>query len=90
MFDFVVFDLDNLFLGQWSGKFVEVGDVVGIVFNIWGCGVGLVDFNVDGLLDLVVVNWFVLVSLFCNMGKGSVEELKFLGNWFVVDVCQLG
>ena len=86
--DFAAFDPDNLLLGQRAGKFVEVGRQSGIALDKRGRGAGLVDFNSDGLLDLVVVNRAAPVSLFRNVGKGTATNVKPLGNWLAIDVRQ--
>ncbi|MEP3047090.1 MAG: CRTAC1 family protein [Roseibium sp.] len=88
--DFAAFDPDNLLLGQWDGKFTEVGKTAGISLDKRGRGAGLADFNSDGLLDLVVVNRAKPVSLFRNVGQGSAEDPKPIGNWLAVDVRQPG
>ncbi|WP_298985791.1 CRTAC1 family protein [uncultured Roseibium sp.] len=88
--DFAAYDPDNLLIGQWNGKFAEVGDQAGIGLDRRGRGAGLADFNSDGLLDLIVVNRAAPVSLFRNLGQGSVETTKPLGNWLAVDIRQPG
>ncbi len=88
--DFAAFDPDNLLLGQWDGKFTEVGDLAGIALPTRGRGAGLADFNSDGLLDLVVVNRSAPVSLFRNVGAGTADNPKPLGNWLGVDIRQPG
>jgi len=86
--DFAAFDPDDLLLGQWDEKFVEVGDTAGIALDRRGRGAGLADFNMDGLLDLVVVNRAGPVSLFRNAGAGSAENPRPLGNWLAVEIRQ--
>jgi len=54
--DFAAKDPDNLLLQGADGKFIEVGDKAGIATNGQSRGAMLADFNLDGLLDLVVVN----------------------------------
>jgi len=88
--DFAAYDPDNLLLGQWDGKFTETGDQAGIALNRRGRGAGLADLNADGLVDLVVVNRGGPVSLFRNVGKGTAEDPKQIGNWLAVDVRQPG
>ncbi|QFT28952.1 ASPIC and UnbV [Labrenzia sp. THAF82] len=88
--DFAAYDPDNLLIGQWNGKFTEVGDQAGIGLDRRGRGAGLADFNSDGLLDLIVVNRAAPVSLFRNLGQGSVDTPKPLGNWLAVDIRQPG
>ena len=88
--DFAAFDPDNLLIGQWNGKFVEAGDTAGIGLDRRGRGGGLADFNADGLLDLIVVNRAAPVSLFRNLGQGTADTPRPLGNWLAVDVRQPG
>ncbi|MES0810444.1 CRTAC1 family protein [Roseibium sp. SCPC15] len=88
--DFAAYDPDNLLIGQWTGKFVETGDQAGIALDRRGRGAGLADFNADGLLDLVVVNRAAPASLFRNVGQGTAEKPRPLGNWLAVDIRQPG
>ena len=88
--DFAAYDPDNLLLGQWEGKFAEVGDTAGVALDRRGRGAGLADFNADGLLDLVVVNRGANLSLFRNTGRGTADKPKQLGNWLAVEVRQPG
>ena len=80
--DFAAFDPNNLLLGQWNGKFVEAGDLAGLVQNRQGRGALIADFNLDGDLDLLVVNRAAPASLFRNLGaddgRGGVLPM---GNW---------
>ena len=64
--DYASFDPNNLLLGQSDGKFVESGHEAGIDSDTRSRGAALVDLNLDGLLDLVVVNRRVPVSVMRN------------------------
>lgn len=86
--DFAAFDPDNLLLGQWDDTFVEVGDHAGIALDRRGRGAGMADFNMDGLIDLVVVNRAGPVSLFRNTGAGDAATPRPLGNWLGVEIRQ--
>ncbi|WP_420412614.1 CRTAC1 family protein [Roseibium sp.] len=88
--DFAAYDPDNLLLGQWTGRFTETGKDAGIALDRRGRGAGLADFNSDGLLDLVVVNRAAPVSLFRNIGDGTADKPRPLGNWLAIDVRQPG
>ncbi|GGB60787.1 hypothetical protein GCM10011316_36000 [Roseibium aquae] len=88
--DFAAFDPDNLLLGQWDGRFVEVGDSSGLAKDSRGRGAGLADFNLDGLLDVIVVNRSAPVSLFRNVGRGDANQTRPLGNWLAIDLRQPG
>jgi hypothetical protein len=54
--DFALKDPNNLLLQLHDGKFTEAGDKAGISNNGQSRGAALADFNLDGLIDLVVVN----------------------------------
>ena len=54
--DFAMKDPNNLLLQQDDGKFVEAGDKAGIADFANSRGAAVADFNLDGLVDLVVVN----------------------------------
>ena len=64
MAEFAAFDPDNLLLGQSGGGFVEYGEQAGIALNRRGRGGVVEDFNLDGLLDILVVNRGGPASLF--------------------------
>lgn len=88
--DFAAFDPDNLLLAGFDGKFTEVGDLSGIALNRRGRGGTLVDFNMDGMLDLIVVNREAPVSLFRNLGAGSAHGPRPMGNWVQIELRQRG
>ena len=56
-------DPSNLLLGQPDGTFVEGAEAAGIVSYARARGGALVDLNLDGMLDLVVVNRVEPVTL---------------------------
>ncbi|WP_421760882.1 CRTAC1 family protein [Devosia sp.] len=64
--DFAAKDPDNLLLQGADGKFVESGDKAGIANNGTARGAALADFNMDGLLDLVVVNRWTSAQVWRN------------------------
>jgi hypothetical protein len=90
--DFAAFDPDNLLIRQWSGRFAEAGKDAGIGLDRRGRGAGLADFNMDGLLDLVVVNRAAPTSLFRNLGGAHADDRPAvpLGNWLAVGLAQDG
>ena len=51
---------DRLFLNKGNGRFVEVTKEAGIDNPIWGTSACFVDFDRDGWLDLVVVNYLTI------------------------------
>ena len=54
--DFAAKDPNNLLLQGADGKFIESGEAAGVASMAISRGAALADFNMDGLLDLVVVN----------------------------------
>ncbi|MBI4921641.1 MAG: CRTAC1 family protein [Devosia nanyangense] len=54
--DFAANDPNNLLLQSTDGKFTEVGEAAGIASMGVSRGAEVTDFNLDGLLDLVVVH----------------------------------
>jgi hypothetical protein len=78
-------------LGQFSGKFSEVGAAAGIAINRKGRGALTADFNLDGQLDLIVINRGSNVSLFRNLGTGRADGGTMpMGNWLGVKIKQPG
>src|SRR5205085_1679355 len=61
--DYAQRDPNNLFLGQPDGTFKEAADVAGVLNFARGRGAALADFNLDGMLDLVEVNYGAPVRL---------------------------
>jgi len=90
MSDFAQYDPDNLLLGNHDGKFVEHGDKSGIALDTRGRGAAIADFNVDGLLDLLVVNRGKPVSLFKHTGFHSEFGPRVGGNWLAIELNQNG
>jgi len=83
--DFAAFDPNNLLLGQWNGKFAEAGDAAGIALNKKGRGALIADFNLDGNLDVLVINRGSNVSLFRNLGARREDGgVMPMGNWIEV------
>ena len=77
-------DPSNLLLGQPDGTFKEAADAAGILNFGRGRGAALADFNLDGRLDLVEVNYGDRARLWRNVG--SSDE----GNWLQLKVTQDG
>jgi enediyne biosynthesis protein E4 len=86
--DHAMRDPSNLLLGQADGTFVEGAEAAGIVDYARARGAALVDLNLDGLLDLVVVNRRAPVSLWRNVGQGDAEQPEPMGRWLAVRVHQ--
>lgn len=86
--DYASFDPNNLLLGQKNGTFVERGEQSGINSDARSRGAALVDLNLDGLLDLVVVNRRVSVEVRRNVGTGTAETPTQLGHWIALGLTQ--
>jgi len=88
--DFAAFDPDNLLLQKHDGSFSEMGDQAGIALDRRGRGAAVVDLNLDGLLDLVVVNREENISLFRQTGVRHADHLVAGGNWLQIELRQPG
>jgi len=93
--DFAAFDPDNLLLGTSSGRFHEVGKQAGLALPTRGRGGAVVDMNMDGQLDIIVVNREAPVSVFRNMGGADTLEAnnnktRPMGNWIQFQLQQPG
>ncbi len=56
-----------MLIGQADGSFVEGAEAAGIVGFDRGRGAALVDLNLDGMLDLVVVSRRTNITLWRNV-----------------------
>ena len=81
--EFAGVDPNNLLIGQADGSFVEVGDVAGVADGDRSRGAAVVDLNLDGLLDLVVVDRRQPVKVWRNTGADK-------DNWLEIRVGQPG
>ena len=86
--DYAARDPSNLLLGQPDGTFIEGADAAGIVSYARARGAALADLNLDGLLDLVVVNRRENVLLWRNLGSGNADQPEPMGNWIAIRVEQ--
>jgi hypothetical protein len=84
MTEYAARDPSNLLIGQADGTFVEGALAAGIVSFARARGAALADFNLDGLLDLIVVNRGENVSLWRNVGSGTAEAPEPMGNWIAL------
>jgi hypothetical protein len=69
--DFAAEDPNNLLLQTPDGTFREAGDEAGVASVAIARGAALADFNLDGLLDLVVVNRWKSAQLWRNAGPAG-------------------
>ncbi len=81
--DFAMRDPNNLLLQKADGTFEEAGDRAGVASMKTSRGGAVVDFNLDGLLDLVVVNRNDGAQVWRNEGAG-------IGRWLQVRLNQPG
>jgi len=76
-------DPNNLLMGRPDGRFQEVGLLAGIASLHRSRGAALVDMNLDGLLDLAVLNRHAPMELYQNATEAT-------GNWLMVELSQPG
>jgi hypothetical protein len=88
--DYAMRDPSNLLIGKPDGTFVEGAMDAGIVSFARARGAALADLNLDGMLDLVVVNRRVNVGLYRNVGSGSADDPEPMGRWLALDLEQDG
>ncbi len=88
--EFAARDPSNLLMGNPDGTFAEHAADAGIVSFARSRGAALADFNVDGMLDLVVVNRRENVEIWRNVGWGEVSRPSAMGNWVAVRLEQTG
>lgn len=81
--DFAMKDPNNLALGKGDGTFIDVAKEAGVASTKIARGGMVVDFNLDGLMDIVVVNRRSPVQVWRNVSKG-------LGHWLQVSLEDAG
>jgi hypothetical protein len=81
MADFAMKDPNNLLLQRPDGKFIEAGDKAGVASVEQARGAALADFNLDGLVDMVVVNRNAPAQVWRNTGSNG-------GHWIEVQLEQ--
>ena len=81
--DFALEDPNNLLVQRADGTFAEVGDKAGVASLKTARGAALADFNLDGLLDLVVVNRREPAQLWRNTSTDA-------GHWIEMQITQPG
>lgn len=81
--DFAMKDPNNLLLQRADGTFAEAGDKAGVASMDTGRGGALADFNLDGLVDLVVVNRHSPAQLWRNASEDT-------GHWVALRLQQPG
>ena len=69
--DFAARDPNNLLLQRADGTFAEAGNLAGVASTGIARGAALADFNMDGLVDLVVVNRREPAQIWRNTGMSG-------------------
>lgn len=69
--DFARDDPNNLLVQRPDGTFLEAGEMAGVASKKIGRGGALADFNLDGLLDMVVVNRRAAAEVWRNVTPGA-------------------
>jgi enediyne biosynthesis protein E4 len=87
--DYARRDPSNLLLGQAEGTFVEGAEEAGIVNFDRGRGAAVADLNLDGLLDLVQVNFGAPVRIWRSTGSGASDN-PAMGHWLGVQLSEPG
>jgi hypothetical protein len=86
--DYATRDPTNLLIGQADGTFVEGAEAAGIVNYDRARGAAIVDLNLDGLLDIVVVNREAQPLLWRNVGGGDAAQPAPMGHWVALRLRQ--
>ena len=86
--DYATRDPSNLLLGQADGTFTDAAEQAGIVSFNRARGAALVDLNLDGMLDLVVVNRTQNATVWRNVGHGDAPRPEPMGHWIEVRLRQ--
>ncbi len=81
--DMATADPNNLLMQQTDGRFREAGGEAGLASFARGRGGALVDLDLDGRLDVVVVNRRAPLEVYQNVTEGG-------GHWLAVEVAQAG
>jgi hypothetical protein len=81
-------DPSNLMIGKADGTFTESAEAAGILRFEKSRGAAVVDLNLDGLVDLVVVDRNTNIQLWRNAGRGDSAKPVPMGHWLAVAVQQ--
>ncbi len=88
--DYAQKDPSNLLMGTPDGTFTEGAMAAGIVDFGRARGAALADFNLDGMLDLVEVDYGGPVKVWRNVGSGAAGQPAPMGGWLALRVGQPG
>ncbi len=86
--DYATRDPSNLLLGQADGTFREGAEEAGIVSFDRARGAAVVDLNLDGMLDLVVVNRTKNAAVWRNVGRGDAQRPAPMGHSIAIRLRQ--
>ena len=90
MNEYAAKDPNNLLIGQPDGTFVEGAEAADLLDFARSRGAALVDLNLDGLLDLVVVERREHAKVWRNVGAGDAATPAAMGHWVAVGLSQPG
>jgi hypothetical protein len=88
--DFAQHDPNELYLGQPDGTFRVATMDAGILDVERSRGAALVDLDLDGLLDLVVVERDAPVGIWHDLGAGQADHPEPMGHWLGIRLHQAG
>lgn len=88
--DYAVKDPSDLFLGQADGSFVHAAETAGVLSYASARGASLADLNLDGLPDLVLVNYREPMIVWRNVGAGDAVTPRPMGHWLEVRLREPG
>jgi len=88
--EFAENDPNNLLLGQPDGTFIEGAADAGLLDYARSRGATLTDFNLDGLLDAIVIERREPLKIWRNVGSGNALHTQPMGNWLSIDLEQEG
>ena len=86
--DYAKRDPSDLFIGQPDGTFAEAAERAGILRFERARGAALADLNLDGLLDLVEVNYGADAVVWRNVGSGTAKAPVAMGHWLTLEIRQ--
>jgi enediyne biosynthesis protein E4 len=86
--DHAMRDPNDLLIGQADGTFKEGAPEAGIVRYDMSRGAAVIDLNLDGQLDLVIVDRQANIQLWRNTGSGDAKRSVPMGHWLAVELKQ--
>ena len=88
--EYAAVDPSTLLIAGPDGMFAELAEAAGVMNTARARGAAVADLNLDGLLDLVVVNRRDTVKLWRNVGAGTADAPAPLGSWLALRLRQPG